>query len=368
MNIGVFLPNWVGDVVMATPMLRALRQHFTAARLIGVMRPYVAEVLAGTSWLDETIIADPHARDSSRRGWRLVRRLRRERFDLALLLPNSWRTALLARAGGARQQIGYARGGRGWLLTKKLYPLQEGGGFAPVSAVDYFLELAYAAGCPTASRQVELATLPEDERAADAVWQQLGLPGADPGSGLNSVVRANGMSSVLRRVIVLTSGGAFGSAKLWPTPYFASLARRLAEIDGRHVLVICGPNERELARQIVGGANHPRVQSLADQPLGIGLSKACVRRAGLMVTTDSGPRHFAAAFGVPVVTLFGPTHIGLSENYHPGAVHLQRDLDCVPCQQRTCPLGHHRCMRDLSVDEVYRAVRWQLQLAEAQAA
>jgi heptosyltransferase-2 len=75
-----------------------------------------------------------------------------------------------------------------------------------------------------------------------------------------------------------------------------------------------------------------------------------------MVTTDSGPRHFAAAFDVPVVTLFGPTHIGLSENYHARAVHLQHDLECVPCQRRTCPLGHHRCMRDLSIDEVYRAV------------
>jgi heptosyltransferase-2 len=76
-----------------------------------------------------------------------------------------------------------------------------------------------------------------------------------------------------------------------------------------------------------------------------------------MVTTDSGPRHFAAAFGVPVVTLFGPTRISLSENYHPQAIHLQHELDCVPCQRRTCPLGHHRCMVDLKIDEVYRAVR-----------
>lgn len=359
MNIGVFLPNWVGDVVMATPMLRALRQHFAGARLAGIMRPYVAEVLAGTSWLDETIIADPHAGDSNRRGWRLVRRLRRERLDVALLLPNSWRTALVARAAGARQRVGYARGGRGWLLTRKLQPLKVAGRLAPVSALDYFLELAYAVGCPPASKQVELATLADDEHAADVVWQKLGLPGGGD-------LRASALAQP--GVIVLNTGGAFGSAKLWPTPYFAALAQQLARIDGRHVLVICGPNERELARQIVDAAGHPRVRSLADEPLSIGLSKACVRRAELMVTTDSGPRHFAAAFGVPVVTLFGPTHIGLSENYHPRAVHLQRELACVPCQQRTCPLGHHRCMRDLSIDEVYRAVRRQLQAAEVEQA
>lgn len=359
MNLGVFLPNWVGDVVMATPMLRALRRQFADARLLGIMRPYVAEVLAGTSWLDETIICDPQANDSNRRGWRLIRRLRRERLDVALLLPNSWRTALLARAAGARQRIGYARGGRGWLLTHSLQPLNEGGRHAPISALDYFLKLADALGCPTAAKQVELATLPADERAADAIWKKLQLPGT-PSASVTSSVQSG--------VIVFNTGGAFGSAKLWPTPYFASLAQQLARIDGRHVLVICGPNERELARQIVAAAGHPRVQSLADERLSIGLSKACVRRAELMVTTDSGPRHFAAAFGVPVVTLFGPTHLGLSENYHPRAVHLQRDLECVPCQQRTCPLGHHRCMRDLSIDEVYRAVRRQLQQAEVEQA
>lgn len=342
MNIGIFLPNWVGDAVMATPALRALRQHYGAsARLVGIMRPAVAQVLAGTSWLDEQIICDPASNAAERRGSSLVRKLRRERFDAAVLFPNSWRSALLARASGARERIGYVRGWRGWLLTRKLYPLRDRKKFAPVSAVDYFLDLAYAVGCPPASRQVELATLPDDERAADRVWDKFRLPRQ-------------------KQVVVLNTGGAYGAAKLWPTGYFASLAQRLATVERRHVLVLCGPDERELARQIVRGAAHRGVQSLADEQLSIGLSKACVRRAGLMVTTDSGPRHFAAAFGVPVVTLFGPTRISLSENYHSQAIHLQHDLDCVPCQQRICPLGHHRCMRDLSIDEVYRAVRRQL--------
>jgi heptosyltransferase-2 len=339
MKIAVFLPNWVGDVVLATPTLRALRELVGGSgRLLGVMRPPAANVLAGTAWLDENLLYDPKSADLRERGWSLVRRLRRERVDLALLLPNSWRTALLALASGAKDRLGYERGGRGILLSRKLYPPRQGGRLAPVSALDYYLELASAAGCPSVSRQVELATLPADERAADAVWSKFRLPRS-------------------RQVVVLNSGGAFGAAKLWPTPYFASLARRLAADDRRHVLVLCGPQERTIAAEIVRTAAHPRVQSLADEALSIGLSKACVRRAAAMVTTDSGPRHFAAAFGVPVVTLFGPTHIGLSENYHPQAIHLQHELDCVPCQRRTCPYGHHRCMRDLSIDEVYRAVR-----------
>lgn len=339
MKIAVFLPNWVGDVVMATPTLRALRDHLgNDGRLIGVLRPHAAGVLDGTTWLDEQLVYDPHSPDARERGWSLVRRLRREAVDLALLLPNSWRTALLALAGGAKERLGYDRGGRGCLLTQRLTPLRTAGRLAPVSALDYYLELAYAAGCPSASRQVELATTPADECMADVVWAKLCLPAG-------------------KQVVVLNSGGAFGAAKLWPTPYFAALARRLASDDDRHVLVICGPQERAIAAEIVRTAAHPRVRSLADERLGIGLSKACVRRAAAMVTTDSGPRHFAAAFGVPVVTLFGPTRISLSENYHPRAIHLQLDLECVPCQRRVCPLKHHRCMRDLSVDDVYRAAR-----------
>jgi heptosyltransferase-2 len=343
MNIGVFLPNWVGDVVMATPALRALSEHFgDRARLIGIMRPYVADVLAGTPWLDEQLLYDPRSPDPRRRGAGFLWTLRRRKLDTAILLPNSWRTALWARASGAKERIGYVRGGRGWLLNRKLYPQKAGGRFLPSPVLDYFLDLAYAAGAAPALKQVELATLPADERAADAVWTKFRF--------------LHG-----RQVVALNSGGAFGAAKLWPSGYFASLARRIAVEERRGVLVVCGPNERELAREIVRGAAHPRVQSLADEPLGIGLTKACIRRSGLLVTTDSGPRHFAAAFDVPAITLFGPTAIAWSENYHRHAVHLQLDLECVPCQQRTCPLGHHRCMRDLSIDEVYRAVRNQLQ-------
>ena len=106
--------------------------------------------------------------------------------------------------------------------------------------------------------------------------------------------------------------------------------------------------------EIVAAAGAPGVRSLADVPLSLGLTKACVRRADLLVTTDSGPRHFAAAFGTPVVTLFGPTHIAWTETYYPKAVHLQKKVECGPCQLRVCPLDH-RCMTLLTPDEVFAA-------------
>lgn len=107
MTIGIFLPNWLGDVAMATPALRAMRRHFGRdTRLVGIMRPYLADVLGGTDWLDEQWYFNPRAENPQVRFWALVRRMRRQRFDMAVLLSNSFHTALAAWMGGARRRVG----------------------------------------------------------------------------------------------------------------------------------------------------------------------------------------------------------------------------------------------------------------------
>jgi heptosyltransferase II len=147
---------------------------------------------------------------------------------------------------------------------------------------------------------------------------------------------------------------AFGAAKHWPVAHFAELARALSQRAGCGVLVLCGPAERETARRIAADSRSPHAFSLSDNPLSLGLTKAVVRRADLLVTTDSGPRHFAAAFGRPVVSLFGPTHVEWTETYFEKEVRLQKRVPCGPCQRRVCPLDH-RCMRDLTPAEVFAA-------------
>lgn len=338
MHIGIFLPNWIGDVVMATPTLRALRTHFgPTARLTGIGRPLMSEVLAATPWLDEMVPFDPRGSKLELRTQAVVQRLRQQRFDTAVLLTNSFRTALMAWRSGARQRVGYARGGRSLWLSDRLYQAKTDGRFVPSPVLDDYLRLAYHLGCPTESPRLELATLDEDERAADETWRRLGIEDDDS-------------------VVVVNTGGAFGAAKQWPVEYFAALTQRMAMQLNLRMVIVCGPAEREAAQRIVDLARHDHVRSIAEEPLSIGLTKACVRRSDLMITTDSGPRHFAAAFGVPVVTLFGPTHIRWSETHYANAAHLQVDVPCGPCQQRVCPLVHHRCMRDLSVQDVYDAV------------
>ncbi|NIP84642.1 MAG: lipopolysaccharide heptosyltransferase II [Planctomycetales bacterium] len=337
MKIVLFLPNWIGDAVMATPAVRAVRHHFAGAKLIGVMRPRVAETLAGLPWLDESVHFHPRAGDPQLGTWQLVRRLRRQKPDIALLLPNSLRTGMMGWLSGAARRVGYAQYGRGPLLTDKLKFRKAKGRILPTPAMDAYLQLAYLLGCPPERAQTELRTRPADEAAADRAWQQLDLP---PG----------------HEVIVLNTGAAYGKAKNWPTAHFAKLATQIANRQQRTVLVICGPQEHATAAEIVARADHPRVKSLAGQPLSVGLSKACVRRSRLVVSTDSGPRHFAAAFDVPVVTLYGPTHVAWGDTHYRHAVHLQHPVPCGPCMKRVCPLGHHLCMRELSVQQVYAAV------------
>lgn len=339
MNIGIVLPNWIGDCVMATPALRAMRRRYPPPqRLIGIMRPYVADVFAGTPWLDESIPYDRRSHDPGLQIPGVANQLRQRDLDAVVLMTNSLSSAWLAWRSGARSRIGYARSGRSLLLTERLHARREGRRWKPVSAVDYYLDLAYAVECPLELRRLELATTDDDERAADRLWQKFGFD------------RAAG-------VAVLSTGGAFGAAKRWPDEHFAELARRIAEEWQFSVLVICGPAERQAAAAIAAGANHPRVFSLAEEQLSIGLSKACVRRSDVMIATDSGPRHFAAAFGVPVVALFGPTDPRWSINYHAGETRLFEALPCRPCQKRVCPLRHHQCMRGLHVDRVLAAVR-----------
>jgi heptosyltransferase-2 len=336
MNLAVFLPNWIGDAVMATPALRALREHFRGDRIVGIARPYVAGVLEGANWFDEILLAPADLQGV----FATARRLRQLRPNIAVLLPNSIRSALTAWLGGCRRRAGIARDPvRRLLLTDALEPVRDAQGRStPSPVIDDYNRVATVTGCPNPGYHMELFTTPGDEAAADAVWRRAGIAAG-------------------REVVCLNPGAAFGSAKHWPTTYFAELASDFARRRGCAVLVLCGPTESELARQIASEANHPTVIALSADGMpspSLGLTKAMVRRCDLLVTTDSGPRHFAAAFGRPVVSLFGPTHIAWTETYYPQETHLQKQVDCGPCQLRVCPLDH-RCMTQLLPTEVAAA-------------
>lgn len=335
-RIALFLPNWIGDAVMATPAVRAVRAHFPHARILGVGPGVIHDTLAGAPWFDDRLVLNKKAWRSTLGG------LRAFRPDAAVLFPNSLRPALLARLAGCTTVAGFARYFRDSLLSHRLYARRDDrGGFKPVPIVHDYNQIVRRLGVPDPGVRLELFTTPEGEAAADRFWKLVNF-------------------SRFPRVVGLNPGGAFGASKHWPTEHFANTARALA-LQGCGVVVLCGPAEREEAIRIAAAARHPNVVSLTGEPPSVALTKSIVRRLALLITTDSGPRHFAAAFDVPVVTLFGPTHIEWTETYFPKAVHVQERLPCGPCQQRTCPLGHHDCMKKLTPESVLHAARNLLQ-------
>ena len=353
MNIAVFLPNWIGDAVMATPAVRALRDHYRGARVVAVVRPYVAGVFSGCDWFDDVVFLRGKSWQDGTATAAL--RLRKIGVDLAVLFPNSFRSALTAWLGACKRRVGYARYGRSALLTDAVAPVRDAAGkLTPSPVLDAYNLLAVRAGCPDPGRAMTLFTTPEDEADADRVWK---------GAGFHRY----------REVICLNPGAAFGSAKHWPADYFASLARDLAEkrrrrragaVRAGRAAAVAGDRGEGLPPGGPRAGRPGRAGAPDGPPLSLGLTKACVRRADLLVTTDSGPRHFAAAFDRPVVTLFGPTFIDWTETYFPRAVHLQKQVDCGPCQRRVCPLDH-RCMKQLLPAEVFTAAEGLLRLGKS---
>jgi heptosyltransferase-2 len=323
---------------MATPALRTLRQHLPDARIIGLAKPYLISLLEGTPWLDTIIPWEHKGPGRFSRSVQTIRQLRAEELDKLILFRASLSAGLLAGLSSAKHTIGYARHGLGWFVTKSIPTLHQGRHSPPISAVDDYLHLIKQSfGFAATNKQLELATTPANEAAADGLWKRLKLPSGE-------------------RVMLLNTGGAFGHAKHWPAEYSVSLALRAADEFNLTTLVLCGPGERAAAAAIESAANHPKVKSLANEDVGFGTTKAVIRRSGLLVTTDSGPRHIASALNTPTIVLFGPIDPRWSRNYQRQTIELTVPLDCAPCGQRTCPLGHHRCMRDLTVDQVLKAV------------
>lgn len=330
------LPGWVGDTVLATPALAAIRTRWPGAYVTILGKPHLLDLLADGGFADDAISWFHRAKKPGSINMAdLAGHLRSQAFDTAVLFPNSFRSALLCFWARIPRRIGYARDGRSLLLTDRLRPVKERGRFVPISMVDTYNKLAQRVGCDVIDRQLRLGTNPRDEAMVELLLEQRGVAGRRP-------------------LVVMHSGASFGSAKCWLPERFAETADRLIEEHGATVALSCGPNEVESVPHI---ANMMKREPLAltDPLLTIGQLKALIRRSDLLVTNDTGPRHFPVAFGLPVVTIFGSTDPRWTEANHPLERKCMISVECGPCMQRICPLGHHDCMTGVTTDMVMRA-------------
>lgn len=343
----VALPNWVGDVVLATPMLAALRRHFANARITYLLRGFLEDVVAGGGWHDDLIRWPATRGVAGVRGvFALASRLRSERFDLAILFTNSFRSALVARLARIPRRVGYAREARGWMLTERLRPVQRHGEFVPRPMAEYYARLCEQVECPVDDFQLRLGVTPEDEQAGRALQAHYGLsppetPAARAPSGAPYAV--------------FNVGAAFGAAKCWLPERFAETCDRVQREHGWRPVLVGAPNEFPLMRRIAALAATPVV--CCDNPgTTLGSLKVLVRDARVLVCNDTGPRHYGNAFDVPTITIFGPTHQEWTDTGYAGEAKLQARVECGPCQLPRCPLDH-RCMQQVTTEMVMHAIR-----------
>lgn len=275
---------------MATPALRRLRSNLPGCFIGGLLRPGMDELLAGLSCFDEVHVA----RSSGVMGPKFVAaKIRPRRYDAAVLLTNSFSTALIVRIAGIPRRIGYDRDVRGLLLTDRLVPpTRPDGRRSPVPAVTYYQSLA-------------ARTLGIPDAALSQSENQLSLcvTAADAANASEILARAS-VSDTAPRVILNPGGN--NPAKRWPVDRFAALARHLHETHGLSVFLNGSPGEAELIDAIAAKSGVPSV-CLPRLGITIGSLKRLIKGSALMVTNDTGPRHIAAAFNVPLVSLFGPT-------------------------------------------------------------
>ncbi|MCE2392618.1 MAG: lipopolysaccharide heptosyltransferase II [Proteobacteria bacterium] len=333
-RVWVRAPNWVGDALMATPALRALRRARPRAEIVLCGRPWVGELLRGIGSFDRFV---PDAGS----GWRglasQLRPLRRARFDWAILLPDSPRNALAPWLARVPVRVGYARDGlRRALLSHPLAPPSDPDGRRrAISMIERYLRLVRPLGCPDAGLELDLAV---DEEARDALSRRLeraGVADAEP-------------------LLAVCPGASFGSSKLWPAERFARACELLAERGLRPVLAP-GPGEEGIAGDVAARSGAGCVV-LTDPTIRLPELAALIERARLLLCNDTGPRQVAVALDTPAVVLMGPTDPAHTAHWLERQRVLREDVDCSPCHLKTCPIDH-RCMTRIRPERVAAAAR-----------
>ena len=411
-RILVVMPNWLGDAVMATPFLRSLRQIYPQAHIAALGRDLVLPVLHGLNLLDETLVY-PLSSNGKPAARATAAMLVRRQMDLAILLPNSFRSGWILWRAGIPRRLGYNREYRRPLLTDSINPiprseeeiklqlarravrkrmakeplgpdaillpdgpnnwrLQNAGeshryigvptsilsrwrarqhNFQPLPTIDYYLQLSDYLGGSTDDRRMVLGVTAQELVQARQALTELGIGAGDS-------------------FMLLFPGANFGAAKCWMPERFAAVARQVANPEGpfnARVLIAAAPSEKPLVDAVLAaldgtGNMNRRVVALSDMNHGRGVSlgalKELVRQANLVLCNDTGPRHFAAAQNTPLVTLFGPTDPRWAETFYEMEIQLSVPVPCGPCQLKKCPTDH-RCMTALGVPMVLSAIEKQ---------
>ncbi len=328
-HILVWLPSPMGDTILATPALRALRTHFAKARITYIGNPVTRALLTPCTWHDDWL--EPVS------PLKALSQFKQHRFTRVILFKNSWGSAMACFLAGIPTRIGYARDYRSWLLTHKLAPERlPNGAFKPNSMVDYYLKLCDSIGVSHRDRMPELEVTPQDRQSVQNTLTCLTNPSGP--------------------LVILVPGGAFGPSKCWPASHFAQLADKLHASHNARIVISVSPSEleRRISENIARKTACP-VFDLGQTPLSLGQLKALFEQADLVVSNDTGPRHLAIALNRHVITLFGPNDPKWTHTGHAMETQIIAPSDCLCCQKPVCKQPSQHCMKTITADSVYQA-------------
>lgn len=330
--------NWIGDAVMAEPAISALRAAYPTANITMLARPAIADLFRAHPWIDQVIVYEHRGRHAGWAGkWRLASELRRRNLDLAILFQNAFEAALLTMLAGIPRRYGYATDGRRWLLTDAV-PLDPA--TLREHQTRYYLDLLRPLGIDRPATAPRLFVTPEEDEAAGKRLRDAGVADRDIILGLNP-------------------GSTYGSAKRWLPERFAETVDRLARTFGARIVIVGAPGEESLGESIA--ARMHSAPAVLSGRTSIRELMAVIKRCHLFLTNDTGPMHIAAAFGVPVVAVFGPTDARTTAPFGDQHTMVRRPVECSPCLLRACPIDH-RCMTRITVEDVYNVASEKLRM------
>jgi predicted lipopolysaccharide heptosyltransferase III len=326
-NILLVRLSSLGDIVLTSPAIRAVRKHFPNARISMLVAKQSADLLTENPYLDEVLRFDRHVKDKDTAEMlRLVRNLRERQFDLTIDFQRKFRTSLLGYLSGAKCRVGYHQP-KGFLCSVRV-PDSSG------HAIDRYFALLHAVGIAAEDRTLDLFLTESDRKYARDTMEKQSIDGDRPTVGLFP--------------------GAGWKLREWMPDRFAAIGNRLVKDFGAQVVVFGGPHERQLANYVVDLMTEQAASFAGNLP--IRQLAALIERCNLFLTNDTGPMHIAAALRTPTVALFGPGNHIRFQPLDPIHSTVRHEVPCNPCKQFTNRCNNNICMKLITVDEVWETI------------
>lgn len=328
--------NWLGDLVMSTPALRAIRRAWPGAHLAVLIKKELASFFDGARWLDEVI---PYSVGRGLSGFfdrrRIVGEIRSRRFDLGVLFPNSFESALWIAMAGVRRRAGFVADARGAMLTLKASPPPEA---VTGHQANYWLAMVRATGVCVADTRADDFAIdvhgPHRERMREWLAANRKRPG--------------------RPVFAIAPAAAYGPAKEWPADSYGALIDLIAQREDAEVVLVGASPERAKCEEVAAASKSGAM--IATGHTNVGELIALLSLCDGFIGNDSGCMHLAGALGIPTVAIFGSTNPNRTGPLGPRTRVIYHKLECSPCLARTCRYGHYNCLTQIEPAELADAI------------